>query len=395
MKIVYSIPLILVTLAAVNASPISDRRSLEIVHNEPIIIPLKRSADYKPNFQNLVDKTTRRYSRREVGMAPLADSDQEFFVEAYIGEPSQIFRLLPDTGSADTWVPGTKCTEQICASLRNRYNPADSSTSEEQSGTFSIVYGDGSNVSCLAYKDTITIGTATAVGQSIGVATFISSGFGTQEYDGILGLSFFAIAASNAAPFMDTLFSNGVVPDDIFSIAMPPTGAGELVLGGTNSEWYNEPLQDAPLTGQNLWQVQVQDIAWGGETLTSGYNTLIDSGTSLIIVSNETAKALHSKINNARPYEEDSVLWVIPCNTQETFRFQIENNWYTIPHSVKHAGAVAQGSSECVSSVTGGALSDCWILGKPFFAGYYSVFDKANARIQFAPLVGKKAGDSP
>ncbi|KAG0258597.1 Type I transmembrane sorting receptor [Mortierella polycephala] len=394
MKIVYSISLILVTLAAVNASPISGR-NLEFAHKEPTVVPLKRNVDYKRNFQDLADKTTRRYSRRGVETTPLADFDQEFFVEAYIGTSKQYFRLLPDTGSADTWVPGINCTEGGCASSRNRFSPAESATSEEQNGNFSIAYGDGTNVSCLAYKDTVAIGNAIADGQAIGVATFIASNLGIQEYDGILGLSFLAIAASKTSPFMDTLFANGVVPDEVFSIAMPPTGAGELALGGINPKWYNDPLLDVPLTGQNLWQVQVQDIAWGDETLTSGYDTLIDSGTSMITVSNETAKALHSKIDHARPYEEDSIFWVIPCNTQETFRFQIGDSWYTIPHSVKHAGAVAQGSSECVSSVTGGAPTDCWILGKPFFAGYYSVFDKTNARIQFAPLVEKKADVSP
>src|SRR5690554_107843 len=96
MKIVYSISLILITLAAVNASPINGR-NLEFAHNEPTVIPLKRNVDYKRNFQDLADKTTRRYSRRGVETAPLADFDQEFFVEAYIGTSKQYFRLLPDT----------------------------------------------------------------------------------------------------------------------------------------------------------------------------------------------------------------------------------------------------------------------------------------------------------
>ena len=56
-------------------------------------------------------------------------------------------------GSSDLWVPSINCTAAAC-NRKHKYNPKESTTSQRQSGQFSIKYGDGSGVSGPIYTDT-------------------------------------------------------------------------------------------------------------------------------------------------------------------------------------------------------------------------------------------------
>ena len=79
--------------------------------------------------------------------------DEEWTGTISIGTPAQSFVIDFDTGSSDLWVPSTGCSGLTCA-LKDKYNPAKSSTSSKKTGTFSIEYGDGSTVSGPIYTDT-------------------------------------------------------------------------------------------------------------------------------------------------------------------------------------------------------------------------------------------------
>jgi cathepsin D len=103
---------------------------------------------------------------------PLTDEDQdvEWAGPITIGTPGQSFlidfdsasilssityftnALAASAGSSDLWVPSSNCTSLGCSS-KNMYNSSSSSTSNEESGTFSIQYIDGSAVSGPIYTD--------------------------------------------------------------------------------------------------------------------------------------------------------------------------------------------------------------------------------------------------
>ena len=101
---------------------------------------------------------------------PLTDEahDAEWAGPITIGTPGQSFlidfdsasilsptyftnTLAASAGSSDLWVPSSQCTSPAC-SAKKKYTP--SSSSKEESGTFSIQYGDGSKVSGPIFTDT-------------------------------------------------------------------------------------------------------------------------------------------------------------------------------------------------------------------------------------------------
>ena len=68
-----------------------------------------------------------------------------------IGTPAQSFVIDFDTGSSDLWVPNIQCSN--CAG-KHGYTPSASTSSRSKSGTFQILYADGSQVSGPIYQDT-------------------------------------------------------------------------------------------------------------------------------------------------------------------------------------------------------------------------------------------------
>lgn len=83
---------------------------------------------------------------------PLDDqqNNEEWTGTVSIGTPGQDFTIDFDTGSADLWVPSSDCDG---CQAQHSYDPSASSTSKEQSGTFQIQYGDGSQASGPIYTD--------------------------------------------------------------------------------------------------------------------------------------------------------------------------------------------------------------------------------------------------
>ena len=77
-------------------------------------------------------------------------SNLEWTGTVSIGTPGQDFVIDFDTGSADLWVPSKDCDG---CQAQNSYDPSASSTSQEESGTFQIQYGDGSQASGPIYSD--------------------------------------------------------------------------------------------------------------------------------------------------------------------------------------------------------------------------------------------------
>ena len=92
------------------------------------------------------------------------------------------------------------CTSSACGG-KQKYNPASSSSSKRQKGSFSIQYGDGSNVAGPIYADTVTVGGVRATNQYFSPVNTISSSFASQNVDGILGMAYPAISSLGSVWF--------------------------------------------------------------------------------------------------------------------------------------------------------------------------------------------------
>ena len=142
---------------------------------------------HRQNLINLERNLGREASLhvRQSGSEPLTDENQdtEWAGTVSIGTPSQMFLVDFDTGSSDLWVPSTNCNVSACQS-KNEYDASNSNTSKLQSGSFSIQYGDGSQVQGNIYRDTVSVAGVKATGQYFAAATNISFSFADTSVDG-------------------------------------------------------------------------------------------------------------------------------------------------------------------------------------------------------------------
>lgn len=163
--------------------------------------------------------------------------------------------------------------------------------------SFSLTYADRSGVSGALVEADVGISTLVST-ITFGAILEETTSFETEDVDGIFGLAYKSLACnpSCVTPLFDSLVESGQVKRDVFSVCMDQQG-GMLTLGGSHSDMYEAPLQYAPLLQSYVpmfYLVALKGATIGGEKVDLPHftNTIIDSGTTLVIISNPTYDAL-------------------------------------------------------------------------------------------------------
>ncbi|KAI0675143.1 protease [Trametes maxima] len=318
----------------------------------------------------------------------LTDEENDVYWEGpiSIGTPGQNFQIDFDTGSADLWIPSTKCTSSYCSN-KNKYDPSRSSTSEKKSGQFSILYGDGSEVSGPEYTDTVTVAGVTAKGQYFSPVDTISPSFGSEAVDGILGLAFPAISNLNKSPFFNTAKSQGAVKNGVFGMKLAKIGS-ELYLGGTDSSLYTGSIEYHPVTGTGFWQIGGASLRVGSQTVASGFQTIIDSGTTIIYGPPSSVAALYKAIPGSKVYDSQNGFYSFPCATTPS---NVALNWGGKSWAISADNFVLGKASltECIGAIVGrdmGLGSKTWLVGDSFMKNVYTAFSFDANSVGFSPL---------
>ncbi|KAK9851857.1 hypothetical protein WJX84_000230 [Apatococcus fuscideae] len=196
---------------------------LKLSKRDPDLVPLyRKGSGWDPNLERSRQNTA-DYSQIEVETPPTT------------------FTVGFDTGSADVWLPGSRCTSSACLA-HSRYNPRLSTTAQfaqadSRNASIYVFYGTR-EVRLAPVNDTLRVGNISIEQQGIGVAGSLSPGYADTSYDGLLGLGFPTNSALKAVPPFFSMIQQGLLEQPMFSVWLNPhltaADAGEVAFGGIN-----------------------------------------------------------------------------------------------------------------------------------------------------------------
>ncbi|KAF9206041.1 hypothetical protein BGZ49_003114 [Haplosporangium sp. Z 27] len=365
-------------------------------------VELQRNPSYKPNAAAQIARLRRRYPSLKLknvrsastGNEPLTDvkPDLEYYGTVEVGTPAQSFRLDFDTGSSDIWFPASTCKSATCKSHR-RFDSSKSSTYKKNGGKWDIEYGDGSSAGGILGSDFVNVA-GIKVRQTIGLATEESEDFDGTPEDGLFGLAFSNIeSVFGVKTFMDNAIAGNKLKQPIFSVFLPSVRRnggknGRYLFGAIDDSLYTGSLTYTPVTEVGYWQIAVNAVKVDSHSITKKTSqAIIDTGTTLVIVSDSVAKSIHKYIKGAKDDQMNG--WTVPCsvkNSKMNVSFELGGKFFDVPVADLAYEPIEDGSKTCVSGVQGGG-DDLWVLGDVFIKNNYVVFDHSSKpRIGVAPL---------
>ncbi|KAL1747639.1 aspartic peptidase domain-containing protein [Schizophyllum fasciatum] len=322
---------------------------------------------------------------------PLTDEDEvEWPGSISVGTPAKDFYVVFDTGSADLWVPSSECTSNTCSS-KDKYDASASSSSAEADGQFEIHYGDGSTVSGPIRKDTVTVAGVAAENQFFSPVSELSDSFADDPIDGILGMAYPTISNLKQDPWFTNAQKQGAVASNSFGFYMAEKGS-ELFIGGTNQDLYTgdfEYHETDPSEG--YWLTTGATLNVDGQAAASDFETIIDSGTTIMYGPPEVVKQVYSNIQGSTTYDESNGMYTFPCDSAPKVAFNWGGKDWEVTSENFNLGKTQAGSSDCVGALAGqdlGLGDNTWLIGDAFMKNVYTVFDFEQNAVGFAALSG-------
>ncbi|KAJ1994065.1 aspartic proteinase precursor [Coemansia spiralis] len=202
----------------------------------------------------------------DFGQVRLTDAtDTYYYGVISVGTPGQNFTVTFDTGSANLWIPGVRCTSKACLQ-HNRYDHDLSATYQPLNGQFAIQYGTG-EVRGFTSQDTVKVGGITIKGQPFAETTSEDEVFELPdtEFDGLFGLAFKSLSSGGLVPPMTKMIEEALVDEPVFAFALSQghRSFGELLLGGYNELHYKGDLRWMRVTRAKYWQVTMEGVWYG------------------------------------------------------------------------------------------------------------------------------------
>jgi saccharopepsin len=310
----------------------------------------------------------------------------QYFTEISLGEPSQTFKVVLDTGSSNLWVPSTQCTSIACF-LHTKYDSSASSTFKENGTAFSIQYGSGSMEGFVS-NDVLSIGDLKIKKQDFAEAVKEPGlAFAFGRFDGILGLAYDTISVNHITPPFYNMINQGLIDSPVFSfrIGSSEDDGGEAIFGGIDHSAYTGEIDYVPLRRKAYWEVELEKVYFGEEELElEETGAAIDTGTSLIVVPTDIAEMLNAQIGAKKSWSGQYQVDCAKVPTLPDLTFQFGGK----PYHLKGTDYILEVSGTCISAFTGMDINvpggSLWIIGDVFLRKYYTVYDLGRHAVGFA-----------
>ncbi|SGY25591.1 BQ5605_C018g08644 [Microbotryum silenes-dioicae] len=309
----------------------------------------------------------------------------QYFAHITLGTPHQSFKVILDTGSANLWVPSTRCNSIACF-LHTKYDATASSTYKPNGTEFSIKYGTGSLEGVIS-NDVLTIGDLTVKEQDFAESTSepgLTFAFG--KFDGILGLAYDTISVDHVTPPFYNMINQGLLDDPVVAFYLNAEEQGSVAtFGGVDSSHYKGKIDYVPVRRKGYWEVELESVRFGKETVElESTGAAIDTGTSLIALPSDVAEIINKEIGATKSW---SGQYTVDCATIPNLP-SMSLKFGGKTYELSAEDYILQVSGTCISSFTGldlpAPLGPIWIIGDVFLRRYYTVYDLGKNAVGFA-----------
>ncbi|KAH8555897.1 endopeptidase [Umbelopsis sp. PMI_123] len=315
----------------------------------------------------------------------------QYYGEIDIGTPPQTFSVVLDTGSSNLWVPSTHCNSIACF-LHRRYDSSKSNSYKPNGTEFAIQYGTGSLEGFIS-NDVLTIGDITIEHQDFAESTKEPGfTFALGRFDGIFGLGFDRISVKGVVPPFYHMVNRDLIEEPVFSFFLAnanegddESNGGELVFGGVDEAHYTGDIHYAPVTRKGYWEVELEDIKFGGEAIgLDPIGAAIDTGSSLLVAPSDVAELINKELGAVKNWAGQYTLDCANVPSLPDFCFVFNGKDFCLTAEEY----VLEVQNQCISGFTGldipAPAGPLWIVGDVFLRKYLTVYDYGNNRVGFA-----------
>ncbi|KAJ2847256.1 hypothetical protein IWW36_003944, partial [Coemansia brasiliensis] len=215
---------------------------------------------------HFLDVSHHTFEKRSTPNPQAYNPTTTLFYAGYIslGTPPQRFLVNFDSGSADLWVPSSRCASPICQ-MHAQFNSTDSTSVRQHhlhrghahQESVAIEYGTGM-VAIEPSKDSLRWGSLYATNVSFGQATLMTSDF-DAHFDGLFGLAFPSLSSPGLEPPFFTLAKKKLLNFNQFSFTLDDH-SGRLDIGKLPENTAYSNTVWVKLIKPQFWAVHLDSI---------------------------------------------------------------------------------------------------------------------------------------
>lgn len=329
--------------------------------------------------------------------------DSQFVVPVKIGTPPQTTYLNLDTGSSDLLVPSSCFDWHILiysswtfstdtfpfeTSGHVLYRPRDSRTSEYLRGENWVVkYGDGAGAGGIVYKDRVQLGDTSFDHQAVQAAVEVSFEISSDPFSsGILGMAMSRANTVRPTPqltYLENIKDDLALP--LFTVDLQKGQPGSYNFGYIDKSQFNGPIEFVPVDRESpYWKLPVEgyQVGQNGSFETAVFDSIVDTGTTLLLVPDEIVDDYYSEVSGAA-FDNYLGMMVFPCDEDlPDFIFGIDDYRGVIPGNyINYADA---NETHCYGGIQTAEGIPFAVLGDILLKAQFVVFDIGAHMVGFA-----------
>lgn len=328
------------------------------------------------------------------GSVSATSTGSEFVCPVKVG--GQTLVLDFDTGSADMWIMNSQLPPEATVGHMVFDTSRSPSFKLMEGASFNISYGDSSFSYGPVGTDTVDIGGTVVENQAFGLPTGLSDSFiHDTTSNGLVGLAFSSL--STVKPEKQKNFFENVaesLDEPVMTSLLKGGSGGEYEFGTIDTTKYQGEMVNVSVDISNgFWQFESAKFSIGDgngdlqdiKTPTS----IVDTGTSLMLVSPDVAEAYYAQVEGA-VLSKGAGGFVYPCDSELPSLFVAlgGEGMARIPGSDMTFGQagtnITTGQALCFGGLQSNQGSNLQIYGDTFLRSLFVVFDMRGPSLRMA-----------